>query len=153
MSFVYCSPLLLHCVLCQNARWCDTAVMHTLSHTSVSDISERCVLVSRQNSHFLYLAATYWQFCTPCIWSLTKLLQTRLKSPFFVHTSWNYLRTCHPLSPKFEHLEIVLPERCKKVPKTCQTILRGPVLPGMSEFLTFFIFHALQNVGKVHFAS
>ena len=30
----------------------------------------------------LHLVTAYWQFCTPCIWSLTNLLPIRLKSPF-----------------------------------------------------------------------
>ena len=41
-----------------------------------------------QNS--LYLAAAYWRFCTLYIWSLTKLLRIRLKSPFsYIYRMYN----------------------------------------------------------------
>ena len=44
----------------------------------------------------LYLATAYWQFRTLCIWSLTNLLQTRLKSPLvYIYRTIIYVHTIH----------------------------------------------------------
>ena len=75
---------------------------------------------------FLFLATSHWQFRSLCIWSLIKLLCIGLKSQhFYIYCIYNnHLRTCHPLSPKFELLNFVWPGRCRKVSKTYQTVLR-----------------------------
>ena len=103
---------------------------------------QRGVFYSALNSHnSLHLATAYWKFCTLCIWSLTKLLQTRLKSPFsYIYRAYNYLDTCHPSLPKFELLKLVWPGRWKKVSKTCQTALRESSITRGFRVFTFFHF-------------
>ena len=66
------------------------------SLTAISDIPEGCVLVGHYIARFLYLATDYWTFCSLCIWSLTKLLRIRLKSPFsYIYRTISYLHAIY----------------------------------------------------------
>ena len=57
-------------------------VTNTIFGWSHSRTYQRGAFYSAFEIHdFLYLATACWQFCTLCIWFLTKLLWIRLKSP------------------------------------------------------------------------
>ena len=76
-----------------------------------------------------------------------KVASNQAKINVFLHISFNYLRTYHLSSPKFwpwgwKSLKY-LPNRSEGV--QCFSECQG--------FYTFFSFHALQNVSKLHSAS
>ena len=76
---------------------------------------------------FLHLATAYWQFRTPCIWSLTTLLESRLMSPFScIHRTIIYICTCRSLSPKSELHKIVWPESTAVLDAPEGCVLVGP---------------------------
>ena len=78
----------------------------------------------------------------------------RTKITNFLHISYYYQRSCQELSPKFELLTFFWPGRWKSV-KYLTNRSEGVqcyscIIWGIWHF---FIFHVLQNVGKVHSAS
>ena len=112
-------PFLVTRTVCHQQRQTGES---SFAPTPYSDIlmHQRRAFSSVLNPHAsLHLETPYWQFRMLCIWSLTKLLWITLaKITVFLHILYNYLRTCHLSSPKFELLKIVLPGRWKKVSKT-----------------------------------
>ena len=84
----------------------------------------------------------------------SKVALNQAKIAVFLHLSYNYLRTCHPLSPNFELLKIICPGRQKSVKDLPNRSEGVHYCPKCQSFLNiFFMLHARQNVGKVHSAS
>ena len=111
-----------------------------------SDIPEGCVLFGPRNARFLYLATAYWQFRTLCIWSLTKLLQIRLKSSFsYVYRTIIYVHAInHRQNLNFSKLFRL--EDDKKVSKTRQTVLRKSNSTQNVRDFTLFSFFMLYRM-------
>ena len=85
----------------------------------------------------LYLATAYWQFCTVCILSLTKLLRIRLKLPFsYIYRTIIYVHAIyHCQLLNFSKLFCL--EDGKKCQRPGKLFWGSPILPGMSGFLHF----------------
>ena len=85
--------------LCWHSRWDSDS-------TAYSDISmyRRGAFYSAlEICNSSYLATAYWRFRTLCIWSLTKLLRIRLKSPFsYIYRTFIYVHAIrHRLNLNF----------------------------------------------------
>ena len=106
--------------------------------TAVSDILEGCVLVGPRNARFFTFSDRLLTISHAMYLVSNKATSNRTKITVFLHISYIYLRTCHPSSPKFELLKIVLPGRCKKCQRPGKPFWGSPILPGMSGFLHFF---------------
>ena len=118
-----------------------------------SGIPEGCVLFRPRNAHFCILSDRFLQFRTLCIWSLTKLLWIRLKSPFsYIYRAIIYVHAIHHRQI-LNFSKLFRLEDGKKCQKPGKPFWVSLILPRMSGFYIFFSFHALQNVGKVHSVS
>ena len=105
-------------------------------YTAISDIPEGWVLVSPQNARFFIFSDRLLTISHAMYLVSNKVTSNRTEITIFLHISYIYLRTCHPSSPKFELLKIVLLGRWKKVSNTWQTVLRESNTTRNSRYLT-----------------
>ena len=113
----------------------DMPIAHALfGHTRVVHF----IWPSKCTTFYIFLATAYWEFCT-LIWSLTKLLQTRLKLPIsYIYRTIIYVHVIlHRQNlnfPKLFGLEV------GRVSKTFQTVLRESSATRNVRVLHFFHF-------------
>ena len=81
---------------------------------AVLDIPEGCILVGPRNSRFFIFSNRLLIILHAMYLNSNKVALNQAKITVFLHTLYNYLRTCHPSSPKFELLKFVWPGRWEK---------------------------------------
>ena len=89
-------------------------------------------------------------FCSLCIWSLTKLLQIKLKSPFsYIYRTVSYLHAIY-YRQNLNFSKLFCLEDEKKCQRPGKSFWGSPIQRDFRGFFTFSSFHALKGVGKVN---